>query len=310
MERIIKFGGNPSLVGVLTEPAKHLSKNFCVIISNSGLIHKPGPNRLSVTIARQLAAKGIHAFRFDFSGMGDSPLSATIQDGLRSNITEIRCAMDKITAITGIASFALYGLCSAAEVSFRTSLEDERVAGLILVDGYYQTNELLEQILPDASRKCHVRYYRKHLFDYRRWLKIFSGNSKAISWNNLRAAPAALFGRLLRKTSGATSATGAPAGSGVTTGPVNTSTRAIDTGIDKWEALFQRGLAAQLIYSEGSHYVDLYHHSLAAALKPFRKRKLLEYRLISNADHTFTPVWSQQRLATLVCQWAEKKSQS
>jgi hypothetical protein len=300
LEQIIKFGQNPSLVGVLTVADEAVRRNFCVIISNSGLIHKPGPNRLSVKIARQLATKGIHAFRFDFSGMGDSPLSETVVDGLRSNITEIRWAMDKITELTGITSFALYGLCSAAEVSFRTALEDERVSRLILVDGYYQTRELLDRIMPIASRQCNIRYYRKHLFDYRRWIKILSGNSKAVSWNNLRALPGTVTGWVRRKV--------APTG---TAGrPANTVTRpAVDEGIDKWENLLRRGLAAQLIYSEGSHYVDLYHHSLAAALKPFRKRKQVEYRLISHADHTFTPVWSQQRLSDLVCRWVEGQSQ-
>jgi hypothetical protein len=295
VEQIIKFGQNPSLVGVLTSADERLHRNFCVIISNSGLIHKPGPNRLSVKIARQLASKGIDAFRFDFSGMGDSPLSENVQDSLHSNITEIRWAMDKITDITGITSFALYGLCSAAEVNFRASIEDERVSGLILVDGYYQTPELLEQILPVVSRKCHIRYYRKHLFDYRRWIKVFTGKSQAISWRKL-------LGRLRHRR-----APHAPAAYR----PVHAAARpAVDTGIDKWEALFNRGLAAQLIYSEGSHYVDLYHHSLAEALKPYRRRKMLEYRLISNADHTFTPVWSQQRLADLVCRWVEGRSQS
>jgi len=294
VEKIIKFGQSPSLVGVLTVADESLRRNRCVIISNSGLIHKSGPNRLSVKIARQLALQGVHTFRFDFSGMGDSPLSENVQDSLDSNITEIRWAMDKITAVTGITSFALYGLCSAAEVSFRASLEDERVSGLILVDGYYQTPELLEQILPIASRKCNIRYYRKHLLDYRRWIKVFTGNSQAISWQKL-------WGRLRhRKTPDAVAANR----------PVRTAARPpIDTGIDKWNELFNRGLAVQLIYSEGSHYVDLYHQSLAAALKLFRRKKLLEYRLIGNADHTFTPVWPQQRLADLVCRWVEGKSQ-
>jgi hypothetical protein len=300
LEQIIKFGRNPSLVGVLTEADESLRKNCCVIISNSGLIHKPGPNRLSVKIARQLASKGVHAFRFDFSGMGDSPLSGAVQDSLQANITEIKLAMDKVTAITGITSFALYGLCSAAEVSFRASLEDERVSRLILVDGYYQTDQLLEIIMPVAARKCNIRYYKKHLLDYRRWIKILSGRSKAVSWKNLRAIPAALTGPLIQKAKRFLHRRDHA--------PVAAPRPVVDSGIDKWETLFKRGLAVQLIYSEGSHYVDLYHHSLAAPLKPFRKRKALDYRLISNADHTFTPVWSQQRLADLVCRWVEDKS--
>jgi hypothetical protein len=154
--------------------------------------------------------------------------------------------------------------------------------------------------MPVAARKCNIRYYKKHILDYRHWIKILSGKSKAISWKNLVIIPGVIAGPIVRKLKGLTRRRNL----------AETEHRPIDPGIDKWEKLFSRGMAVQLIYSEGSHYVDLYHHSLATPLKPFRKNKALEYRLVKNADHTFTPVWAQQRLADIVCNWAEEKSQS
>ena len=177
-ERIIKFGPHSSLVGILTEADTRQQKDLCVIISNSGLIHKPGPNRLSVKIARQLAAMGVCTFRFDFSGTGDSPLSGTAGNTLSANIAEIRSAMDKLSPVTGVSRFALYGLCSAAEVSFKASLVDDRVSCLVLVDGYYHAPDVMDAVFPEAIHRCAVRYYRKSLFSRKRSSASASGKTR------------------------------------------------------------------------------------------------------------------------------------
>ncbi len=303
VESIVKFGRDALLVGVLTVPEKKMRNNLCVVISNSGLIHKPGPNRLGVRIARQLAGVGVHAFRFDFSGLGDSPLSGVVTNTLQAHIAEIRQAMDKVTQLTGITRFALYGLCSAAELSFKTSLLDERVDRLILVDGYHESGEWVEPLHLAAHRNCSIRYYKKHLFDYRRWRKILSGKSKVFTLKNLQAAPAALFFPVAKKIKKLFRRRPPPCEKDTTASPGA-------SGIDKWNILFNRGVVVQLIYSEGSHYIDLFNQTLATALQPFRKEQQLALHLIKDTDHTFTPVWSQQLLTDLVCTWTIQKNQS
>ncbi len=70
-ERAVVFGDPPDLVGVLTEP-DGVCRDRGVIILNAGIIHRVGPNRLHVRMARALASLGFPVLRFDFSGQGDS----------------------------------------------------------------------------------------------------------------------------------------------------------------------------------------------------------------------------------------------
>ena len=58
--------------GVVTYPSQPLAGSAWVLIPNSGLVHRVGTCRSSVTLARFLAAQGIHVCRFDLSNLGDS----------------------------------------------------------------------------------------------------------------------------------------------------------------------------------------------------------------------------------------------
>ena len=72
-EVILSFGSEKSLVGVVTEPLESVARaNVSIIVLNSGQVHRIGPHRMSVRMARELARKGIVTLRFDISGVGDS----------------------------------------------------------------------------------------------------------------------------------------------------------------------------------------------------------------------------------------------
>ena len=75
-ERVYKFGSHGGLVGILTEPVGDTQtltdKRPAIVVSNVGLNHRPGPNRIWVEFARRMAEKGFVTLRFDLSGLGDS----------------------------------------------------------------------------------------------------------------------------------------------------------------------------------------------------------------------------------------------
>jgi alpha/beta superfamily hydrolase len=76
-ETAIRFGKFDTLIGVITEPDTPAQDNRPIIIlSNAGLIHRIGPNRIYVKLARLLAEDGYCVLRFDLSGVGDSLPSA------------------------------------------------------------------------------------------------------------------------------------------------------------------------------------------------------------------------------------------
>ena len=74
IERPLYFGERSNLLGVLTAPAAPHPGSPAVILLNAGLLHRVGPNRLHVDVARRLAEAGFTSLRFDMSGVGDSEL--------------------------------------------------------------------------------------------------------------------------------------------------------------------------------------------------------------------------------------------
>src|SRR5215472_19382863 len=79
-EEAVQFGSLRSLAGIVSSTSEKNEDKPGVILLNPGIVHRVGPGRIYVKIARALAAKGFVVLRFDFSGIGDS---AARHDSLR-----------------------------------------------------------------------------------------------------------------------------------------------------------------------------------------------------------------------------------
>lgn len=136
IERALAFGDDRSLAGVVTDPGPAAETDAlpAVIFLNSGLMHRVGPNRLYVRLARRLAEQGFRSLRFDLSGIGDSRAARDRLSIRERWVAETRSAMDVLAAENGAASFVLIGNCSGAAASFLTAHEDVRVVGLGLIN--------------------------------------------------------------------------------------------------------------------------------------------------------------------------------
>lgn len=136
-ESVLTFGPSGALVGVLTRPLgwePGAAPGIAVILLNSGVIHRVGPNRLHVQLARTLAARGAPCLRMDLPGIGDSRPLGTGGALIQEWVSGAQTAMD-ILERRGVASrFVLFGLCSGADRAFSTAVADPRVVGLALVD--------------------------------------------------------------------------------------------------------------------------------------------------------------------------------
>lgn len=73
-ERSIAFGANNGLIGTICEPSALSSNDGGLgwILFNAGVVHRVGPHRINVRLARMLANQGIASIRFDLAGLGDS----------------------------------------------------------------------------------------------------------------------------------------------------------------------------------------------------------------------------------------------
>lgn len=158
-ERILRLGAEANIIGIVTEPEPGTGAASdprpagpLVIFLNAGVLHRVGPHRLHVFLARKLAQSGFPALRLDLSGIGDSrgvPGDLTFR---ASAVADTRAAMDQMAADTGIVRFVLFGLCSGADNALATADADPRVVGLVLIDapayttGRAMLRDLLQRI--------------------------------------------------------------------------------------------------------------------------------------------------------------------
>lgn len=155
IERIFKTGHRPPLHGVQTGPDSSAPSGPAVLLLNSGVLHHPGPCRLSVRIARCLGDQGFLVVRFDGAGIGDSEArgsrgSATQREVAVAEVAEV---MDTIAETNGIRTFILFGLCSGAHTSFFAACRDPRIVGIAMIDPFaYKTWRYhLNYFLPRVS---------------------------------------------------------------------------------------------------------------------------------------------------------------
>lgn len=127
MEEIIALAGDGGF-GILTR-AQGTRDGRTVVLFNAGLLHRVGPQRLHVDLARALAARGFDVFRFDLPGIGDAKM-----DGSASQREVASQVFDRLQAATGARGFVIGGICSAADLGWQVAVADARVEGLLLID--------------------------------------------------------------------------------------------------------------------------------------------------------------------------------
>lgn len=137
VERVHTMGDDGNLVGIVTLPpgddGSARSTPFLVLL-NAGLVHRIGPFRMSVQLARRIARKGCRVLRFDQAGLGDSaPRSQSTSTDI---LLDAQQAFDFLSHRYGASRFIVGGLCSGAMNAHRVALADPRVTGVILLDGY------------------------------------------------------------------------------------------------------------------------------------------------------------------------------
>lgn len=162
-EIALLLGPRRSMVGVATPaigaPADAVP--LTAVILNSGIVHRVGPNRMSVTLARALAANGIGAVRFDLSGIGDSEPRTDGLPPFQACMADIREALDSLQATRRVTRVVLIGLCSGADQSLVYSPDDPRVVGAVLIDPSIPT-----------TRRFWVHYYRRQATNLESWRRL------------------------------------------------------------------------------------------------------------------------------------------
>jgi Serine aminopeptidase, S33 len=139
-EKILTFGQQRNLTGIVSLPDEielaEMSKKPAIIFLNAGFLHQVGPYRLTVDLCRTLCDSGFLAFRFDLSGIGDSPASKTKSSHDTQVTNDVQTAIDLLQKRFNIDRFIIAGLCTGADNAHKVTAIDERICGSIFMDGY------------------------------------------------------------------------------------------------------------------------------------------------------------------------------
>ena len=159
-EKVISFGTDGRLHGILTEPepGARIEGAPAILTWNVGLHHHVGPHRFFIDLARSLAALGFTSLRFDLSGLGDSEVS---RDDARPDferaVSDVREAMSVLRKQRGFEQFVPVGFCSSVDAAHTLGVNDRAISGIVYLEGYgYRT------------RGFYARYPRRFL-DRNRW---------------------------------------------------------------------------------------------------------------------------------------------
>jgi dienelactone hydrolase len=271
LERIVRVGPDERIVGIVTLPPVARPGAPALLLMNAGVIHRIGPHRLNVKIARAVAQDGITSIRIDLSGLGDSPNTTGATHFGQQAIRDLQAAMDHLEQHHGIRRFVVFGLCSGAVNGYRLALADERIAGLLMFDGY---------VYP--TWKTHV---------LRRLVRF-----RALPWS-------ALARKALERLRGQRTERVPELGEGSEDTHLGIPTR--PEFAQAMRTLVTRGTAVYLVYSgsflEGHNYTGQLRDAFGDAMFLDHVR----YDFMPDVDHTVTTQASQRKVLAAIRDWLQ-----
>ncbi len=136
VEAAFSIGNEKPLIAITTVAPRRRAEagQPWIVLLNAGIIHRIGPNRLYVQLARRLASRGHAVLRFDLAGIGDSEPPTQVLSSWDSALADIRQVLDWLQQTRGAERFVLVGLCSGADQAIGYAGSDPRVCGAVLLD--------------------------------------------------------------------------------------------------------------------------------------------------------------------------------
>lgn len=303
LESGCRFGPGGAYFGIVCRPHEVQPDPRCVLILNTGGNPRSGHHRLSVALARALAAVGVASLRMDATGIGDA-LPAVRGRSLAlysaASLVDVSHALNWLEG-QGWVHPVVFGICSGGYLGLHAAARETRMGGLVMVnpqsflwDGPVFGSE------PSVDGGAPAEVEIQQLSHYRRVL--FSGDF----WQRLLRAEVAVAG-VLRQVSRAlwfrfTAALQAHLPAGWVLAPRAAKVQALFSGLAK------RRMPLLLVYAD----TDPGLNELQACFGPCGRR-LLTYpgtgvQLVRGADHTFTGPADSENLIQIVRQFVSSSS--
>lgn len=142
-----------------------------MVIVVGGPQYRVGSHRLFVSLARDIAARGVAVLRFDCRGMGDSegefPGFEMVEPDIEAAITAL------LAFAPSISKVALWALCDGASAISVYAHKDPRVTGIALINPWVRTEAV-------QARAYLKHYYLQRLIHPAFLQKLRSGEFDAL----------------------------------------------------------------------------------------------------------------------------------
>lgn len=278
-EKAVLLGKAKALVGIVTFPTTDsvadVAQRPGIIFLNSGTLHRVGPNRLYVKLARKFAAMGFLAVRFDLSGIGDSVLpGAATADTNELYAQDTRAVMDHLAEAHGIKDFILMGLCSGADNAFRIARLDSRVVGVNLLEPFS---------FPTTGYFASA--YKGSLISLRSWKRLLTGQSEV--WGILRGLFTFHTSKQVRQLT------------------ENWELPPKEEVVADLHALLDRDVSVCFVYAASGCGQYNYRKLLQDAVEALPEGHRPRVEVLDGADHLFTLVAHQEWLTDTLCDWID-----
>lgn len=273
------------MFAVMSEPDGGAAHGPLVILLNAGAVSRVGPNRLYVRWARAWAARGRRVLRLDLTGLGDSQA----KPGRRETelyaahlVEDVRAAV----AALGARDVVLAGLCSGAYVAYHAALVEPAVRGLLLMNPqtfFFKEGDSLDvkgrQTFKDAQ------HYQRRFFELAAWKKVLAGEVDARRVARVAVARARDLAEARVKDALGFVGIG------------DAETMSLRRGFG---ALLDRGVRVLMVYCGDDPGLDYIRTRLGRHVDRLRRTPGFDMAIVDGPDHTFTPLWAQELLTTLL----------
>lgn len=298
-EEIAAFG-DPALAGVLARPDSAGSRGRTgIVLLSPGLLHRIGPHRVYVQLARALASDGFPVLRFDFSGQGDSPPRTDHLPIKQSVVAETTAAIDYILTEAGCSEVVLIGHCSGALIALLTTFSDTRVASVVAISPEGGDEAWVEFDRRRKEARYFANYYRRSSVGNKgRWKRFLTGrvNYRSVARNVARNIIWYRLSALTYRYRSGREDVDAPAAE-------REDVREFKEGL---RSLAERQIPILLIHPDQSYGPELLRALLGDTIEEMHQRDELNLVTISSSDHMFTPLAAQDELVSTICEWTRE----
>lgn len=157
--------GDAELVGVLALPHEPAG-SVGVLVVVGGPQYRVGSHRQFLQLSRRLAAAGVPVMRFDYRGMGDAGGEVVDFEHIGPDIEAAIEAF--MRAVPSVRHLVLWGLCDGASAAAMYLPNDDRVAGVVLLNPWVRT-------AASQERAEVTHYYARRFLDPAFWRKLLRG---------------------------------------------------------------------------------------------------------------------------------------